>query len=201
MALTPRERVQPAKTALERFGQGLRHAAGKEMSMKSVQSRIESLASDHRQNYELHFGEHAVSDPEEVGDEVLSFIMLTPRLVEQVQRWNALPGMPTEVKRLHGFLLGYLYHDRDLVPEDRMGLFGYIDDAYFAGRVYQLTERAAFAASPDRARHDLLDVSAKMPGWIQMVGRVVPKASRRIDDAIDDLLVGREEAFSGIMAA
>lgn len=171
-----------------------------EGAMNAVRNQVENLARDPREFFEQRLRDALGEETEEVGDEMLSLVLLTPRLVEQVRRWNELDGLRPEVKRLHGFLLGYLFHDRDLVPEDRLGLFGYLDDAYFAGRIYQLTEHEAFVRAAARAHHLDPDLARKLPDWLEIVQRALPRATSRIDAAIEELLAGRDASFTALLA-
>lgn len=170
-------------------------------AMNAVRHQVETLARDPKEFFERRLRDALGDESEEISDELLAFVLLTPRMVEQIRRWNDFEGIRSEVNRLHGFLLGYLFHDRDLVPEDRLGLFGYLDDAYFAGRVYQLTWHEALACSPEHARHEDPDLARQLPDWLEHVRRVLPRATSRIDTAIDDLISGRDDSFTGLISS
>lgn len=64
-------------------------------------------------------------------------ILITPDMIQRVYLlWRQFPE-DAPARRVSGYLLTYLYHPQDFLPEDRHGLFGYLDDAYFAALVYE----------------------------------------------------------------
>jgi uncharacterized membrane protein YkvA (DUF1232 family) len=64
-------------------------------------------------------------------------ILITPDMIQRVYLlWRQFPE-DAPARRVSGYLLTYLYHPQDFLPEDCHGLFGYLDDAYFAALVYE----------------------------------------------------------------
>lgn len=64
-------------------------------------------------------------------------IVITPDMIQRVYLlWKQFPE-DAPARRVSGYLLTYLYHPQDFLPEDQHGLFGYLDDAYFAALVYE----------------------------------------------------------------
>lgn len=64
-------------------------------------------------------------------------IVITPEVIQRVYLlWKQFPE-DAPARRVSGYLLTYLYHPQDFLPEDQHGLFGYLDDAYFAALVYE----------------------------------------------------------------
>ena len=53
-----------------------------------------------------------------------------PDMIAQVKSWSNDFRIPSKEKKLHGFMLTYLYHPVDFLPESGKGLMGYLDDAY-----------------------------------------------------------------------
>jgi len=64
-------------------------------------------------------------------------IVITPDVVDRVHLlWRQFPK-EAPAKKVGGYLLSYLYHPKDFLDEGKHGLFGYLDDAYFAALVYE----------------------------------------------------------------
>ena len=64
-------------------------------------------------------------------------ILITPEVIQRVYLlWKQFP-IDAPARRVSGYLLTYLYHPQDFLPEDQHGLFGYLDDAYFSALVYE----------------------------------------------------------------
>jgi uncharacterized membrane protein YkvA (DUF1232 family) len=70
-------------------------------------------------------------------NKIRAMILLLPRLAERVSYYLKLHETPMPVKRALTFLLIYLYHPKDFLPEESRGLFGYVDDAYFMTIAYE----------------------------------------------------------------
>jgi len=120
-----------------------------------------------------------------------------PELIAQIRAWMEAPGIPAQLKRLHGFLLSYLYHPTDFIPESD-GLFGYLDDAYLVGRVYTRTMQQLDHRTR-RTLPNLADLSVQVAPWLDLARRLLPAETQRIDHLLDEIVAGRSEAFQHMM--
>lgn len=134
---------------------------------------------------------------ENTSREIKNFILLLPEMIGQIRIWAEDDRVPPQIKRLHGFVLTYLYHPLDLLPEEPYGLFGYLDDAYLVGDVYHRT--MMFAKSGLDVGLDN-EFSAKIGGWLQLVRTVIPKEAGIIDSLVEELVKGNEKAFNKLLA-
>jgi len=129
-----------------------------------------------------------------------NFILVTPEMIAQVRAWADDRSVPAEVKRLHGFLLSYLYHPADFLPDEPYGLFGYLDDAYLVGRVYQLTYRH-LAAGGQRPAAGAAGVGPQADAWVEETRRVLPDITGRIDIMLEQLSAGEQTLFEHALGA
>ena len=116
----------------------------------------------------------------------------------QIRAWLDVPDMPSEIKRLHGFVLTYLYNPDDYLPENHQGLFGYLDDAYVVATVYHRT----LSEIDWRERHPLRsaeDLPAQVPEWLENVRLVLPEETIKIDRMFDELTEGHLFLFQHLM--
>ena len=125
-----------------------------------------------------------------------NFIVVLPEMVNQVQAWIAAPDASPRVKRLHGFMLTYLYHPTDYIPEDTNTLFGYLDDAYMFGSLYI---RLLSDVRPTRHLSNLESISRQLPLWLRVTRSVLPKETREMDRMLDELERDKTDLFYGVM--
>ncbi len=121
-------------------------------------------------------------------------ILMTPGIVSRIYAlWTNLKS-PAQIKNTGGFLLTYMYHPKDFLPEESFGLFGYLDDAYFVAVVYEKlvhelkAQGFSLAAEDERLAKDLAP--------LRKAARVVIKdEAKNIENMIEEILQGRREKF------
>ncbi len=126
----------------------------------------------------------------------LNLILLMPHLISRMRDFADDPRIPKGLKRLDGFLLTYLYHPIDFLPDDGKGLFGYLDDAYFVGAVYQQFLQHQHEPAAARADHTVEEIS----DILEKVRQVLPKETRLIDRMIEELKEGKRDLFDQMMS-
>lgn len=125
-----------------------------------------------------------------------SLILVLPEMIAQIRSWiEALPEGAKRLKPLHGHMMTYLHHPADLIPEHRGHLFGYLDDAYCVGRVYEALAPWA-SASGQRFLPNTHSLSKRLPGWLETARAVIPQESHKIDVMIERLQAGEPQALA-----
>jgi len=99
-------------------------------------------------------------------------------LIAQIRAWAGDPRIPRHEKQLQGFLLTYLYHPTDFLPESNWGLFGYLDDAYLVGRIYLDTLRI-MSDSP-ASLPNVAAFGPAVPRWLESARQVIPAEAAKI---------------------
>ena len=135
----------------------------------------------------------------EYGEALKNLIVVMPDMIKQIQAWSNDSRIPSQEKKLHGFMLTYLYHPLDFIPEARNGFFGYLDDAYLVGTIYYRTiglielenHKAAVNNGPSEAH---------VNEWLKMVRAVIPVESKKIDALLGELINGRFHSFDRLIA-
>lgn len=115
-----------------------------------------------------------------------NMILLMPDLLERIRR-EAAAGENPEARKLFGFLLTYIYLEKDLIPEDENGFFGYLDDAYLVTAAHR--------------RIAGIDAMPESKEWLETVRRAVPKEAARLDEMLSELLMGRTEAYRAAVSS
>ena len=126
----------------------------------------------------------------------LNLILLMPHLISRMRDFADDPRIPKELRRLDGFLLTYLYHPIDFLPDEGQGLFGYLDDAYFVGVIYQQFLNHQGQDDVMRADRHVESVSDRL----EKVRQVLPRETKKIDQMIEELKRGEKESFHKMMS-
>ena len=168
--------------------------------LQALKNQLKTLAEDPRDPFAANIRKR-VGTVEAVHytKPLRSLILVMPELIAQIRAWMEQPALPPRLKRLHGFLLSYLYHPTDFLPEDSVGLFGYLDDAYLVGSVYTRTMQQLDHRTR-RTLPNLADLSGQMATWLDLARRFLPTETQQIDHLLDEIVAGRSEAFRHLMS-
>lgn len=127
-----------------------------------------------------------------------NFILVMPEMIAQLRAWSEDENIPRHVRSLQGHLLTYLYHPVDFLHDKGYGLFGYLDDAYFVGCIYQASQNCAKDKQLKYlANHQ--DLSHQIPDWIATVRRVLPKETAQIHKLITELSGGNIKSLEKML--
>ena len=126
-------------------------------------------------------------------------ILALPAMTARIHDWIGGTRSRSGIARLHGFAMAYLYSPDDLLPEARMGMFGYLDDAYLVARVYHRTllEADCFGSGP-------LPAGAPQPGnvhdWIRIARQLLPVETAALDKMLKEVFIRRTGNYAGLLA-
>lgn len=126
-------------------------------------------------------------------------ILVMPQLITQIQVWCSESKIPSRMKRLHGFVLSYLYHPYDFIPDEGTGLFGYLDDAYLVASVYERT-RCQMDHAKRPSLHNMEYIAEQIPAWQELARQFLPSETQRIEYMLDEFVEGRTKTFQQLLA-
>jgi len=112
-------------------------------------------------------------------------ILAMPCMITQIRGWFSDSQSPAASRRLHGFAMVYLYSPKDLLPEHRLGLFGYLDDAYLVAKVYHRSLSAPGSTGLTPFPEDE-KLSQEVPQWIGLANQFLPEVTAAIDRMLDE---------------
>jgi uncharacterized membrane protein YkvA (DUF1232 family) len=167
----------------------------------SLKNHLKTLSKDSQSKFRAQIAERAGrSHVRRLAGPLQNFALVLPEMLAQVQVWSNDPRLPSEFRRMHGYVLTYLYHPEDLVNEEKHGLFGYLDDAYLAGVVYRLTWLKMSVLNSV-----LLPTSGslaeQLDGWLDAAREVLPEETRRLNAVVIQLLENRTEGMEAVLAS
>jgi uncharacterized membrane protein YkvA (DUF1232 family) len=173
-------------------------AEGNHSMLQDLKSQLKTLAADPQDAFATKIRQRVGAyEAAHYAKPLRSLILVMPELIAQIRSWMEAPGVPAPLKRLHGFLLSYLYHPTDFLPESD-GLFGYLDDAYLVGRVYARTMEQLDHRTR-RALPNLDDLSTQVAPWLALTRRLLPAETQRIDHLLEEIVAGRPQAFQHML--
>ena len=120
-------------------------------------------------------------------------------MIGQIRAWSYESKLPSTVKRLHAFIMAYLYSPEDFLPESSMGFFGYLDDAYLVARVYLRTLLEVDSFGSKRFTVDEA-LSRDVQDWLVMVKRLLPAETAAMDKMLEEAELRRGGNFSGLLS-
>lgn len=124
----------------------------------------------------------------------LNLVLMMPDLVARCRDLSESKAVPGWLREFNGFLLTYLYHPIDFLPEDGLGLFGYLDDAYFVGRVFQMIRERVPGISSSAE-----DLYRDLPMMLDSARTVLAPESAQVDRLISEIGAGRRDLFNQLM--
>lgn len=120
---------------------------------------------------------------------IRNLIVSIPELADQIHTWSKEGARTPAEKKFIESLAAYLYHPLDLVPYRTNGLFGYMEDAYLSGRVFQHITQSLSDAIRNALSISHPTLVTDVPRWLGMAEKVIPAQARRIDNMLNDLIL------------
>lgn len=164
--------------------------------INALNDLIKALAQDPNDAFHIHVRKRLGKKGSEVMEErIRQYILTLPFIINRIHYYWSRPEVPSEIKKLSGYLLTYLYNPHDFLSEEEKGLFGFLDDAYLTFLIYdeimEELQKKGFAISPD-------DVHAqeKVMGFRDNVQQIIPAECEKIREMLDNIKSGRADDFS-----
>ena len=126
-------------------------------------------------------------------------ILAMPAMIGQIRDWVSESKWPSPVKRLHAFIMAYLYSPEDFLPESSMGFFGYMDDAYLVAQVYRRTLLEADAFGFKRFVADVA-LSRDVEDWIKTVKQLLPAETAAMDKMLEEAAGSQDGNFTELLS-
>lgn len=164
--------------------------------LKAFKEQIRTLAADPSDKFHAHIKQRMGKRATHLLEQKLkNFIFLTPGILGRVYSlWSHIKS-PSSVKVLGGYLLTYMYSPKDFLPEKTKGLFGYLDDAYFAALVYERVVEEVEKGGLTISREDE-NFLAQLEPLKKVAKLVLAEESRQIENMLKEILDGNLERYN-----
>lgn len=162
----------------------------------ALNEHIRALAEDPADPFHTHVRKRLGKKGSEVMEErIKQYIMTLPFIINRVHYYWSRPEVPSEIKKISGYLLTYLYNPHDFLSEDEKGLFGFLDDAYLTFLIYDSImgdlKQKGLTIPPDD-----LHALEKVDGFRENVEQIIPAECQKIREMLEDLKSGKIEDFT-----
>lgn len=122
------------------------------------------------------------------------FVLRMPIVISRIEQIAQTEKPGSTARRLADQMLTYLKDPADFLPEQTEGLFGYVDDVYFASVVY-LSILGNLSPSHRTAE------DRKNKEWIAsglaLVRYVIPREAEKIDRVVSGIVEAKEQGSIG----
>jgi hypothetical protein len=166
--------------------------------LTAMKEQLKTLAQTDQQNFHKHLRDRVGKKATAILEGKLKeIIILMPDLVSRIfSHWNRSENQ-SKVKKMGGYLLTYLYTPEDFLSVKEWGLFGYLDDAYFAAKMYtqvidEVKESGGMIAGVDIKYYEQAKYLKKY------VRGVIPKETQKIDEMIFELKDGNSSTYEDL---
>lgn len=128
-----------------------------------------------------------------------ALILAMPAMIGQIRSWVNESKLPSPLKRMHAFIMAYLYSPEDLLPESSIGFFGYLDDAYLVAQVYH---RTMLEADGFGIKHFVDDktLPRDVQNWLKMVKQLLPAEVAAMDRMLEEVPLRSDGDFSELLS-
>lgn len=163
--------------------------------LKAMKEQLKFLAKDEEQIFHKNLRKAVGKKATDILEERLKkVIVLMPDLVMRIHDYWRMQPDASPTKRLGSYMLTYIYLPKDFLPQDKYGLYGYLDDAYVVAKIYttvieDVQKSTGVVIAMDK---DLYEEVKMLKKSIRLV---IPTICQKIDGMIDDLSVGKNESF------
>ncbi len=122
-------------------------------------------------------------------------ILLIPDLMQRIHYYWKQPYVRGDVKGLSSYVFAYLYNTNDILPSDDHGLFGYLDDAYLVGLVYEhVLEEVSRQYLPIAPEDD--DLREQVAQNQKSIVKVIPEEAKKMDELFENALSENYDSFA-----
>lgn len=128
-----------------------------------------------------------------------ALVLAMPAMIGQIRDWVSESKWPSPVKRMHAFIMAYLYSPEDFLPESSLGFFGYVDDAYLVAQVYR---RTLLEADSFGFKRFIIDetLSRDTQDWLETVRRLLPAETAAMDKTLEEAAGSQDGNFTELLS-
>ena len=131
---------------------------------------------------------------------IKEFIFLMPPVMKILISYWKDSKVPGEVKRLGGLLNAYVVRRDDLISDEKLGLFGYLDDSYIVVSAFLKIQDKFLRDWQDKSKEEI-ELTERARRLINAPRIVIPEEAGKIDEVIELFERGQISSFEEYLAA
>lgn len=169
--------------------------------IKALSSQLQELAKNDDEKFRAIIKERLDGKvtEEQIGA-LKEFIFLLPPTLKILNSYWDDPRTPLDVKKLSGLLIAYIIRRDDLLSEEHLGLFGYLDDSYLVVSAFLKIQEMYLRDWQDKSpeERELWDRARKL---IVAPRIVIPEESTGIDEVMELYVRGHITSFEDYLTS
>ena len=167
--------------------------------LKALKAQLIQLSEKSEESIAKRFKRFATYEKARTYEQDLkNFVLCLPDLLQQNRVWFESEEIPSHLRKVYWYLLTYVYHSTDLLPEEDYGFWGYLDDAYLIGLAYSKTLNDYHIPA---STHLADKFDQQIESWLQKTQEILPQQTEALDALFGKLLLGEHEAFNKTLLA
>ena len=131
---------------------------------------------------------------------IKEFIFLMPPVLKTLIGYWKDSKTPAEVKKLGGLLNAYILRRDDLISDEKLGLFGYLDDSYIVVSTFLKIQDKYLRNWQEKSKEEL-ELAERARRLINAPKIVIPEEASKIDEVIELFERGQIASFEEYLAA
>lgn len=128
------------------------------------------------------------------------FIFLLPPTLKILDSYWDDPKTPPDVKKLSGLLIAYIIRRDDIFSDEKLGLFGYLDDSYIVVSAFMKIQEVILRDWQDKSPEER-DLSKRALKLIVAPRIIIPDETSAIDEVMKLFVKGHITSFEDYLAS
>ncbi|UCE67663.1 MAG: hypothetical protein JSU85_06560 [Candidatus Zixiibacteriota bacterium] len=163
--------------------------------IKALSSQLKELAKSDEENFRTAIKNRLDGKAtEEQISAVKEFIFLLPPTLKILNSYWDDPKTPLDVKKLSGILIAYIIRRDDLLSDEHMGLFGYLDDSYIVVSAFLKIQEMYLRDWQDKSPEER-ELTERARKLIVAPRIVIPDEATGIDEVMELYVRGHITSF------
>ncbi len=128
------------------------------------------------------------------------FIFLLPPTLKILDSYWDDPKTPPDVKKLSGLLIAYIIRRDDIFSDEKLGLFGYLDDSYIVVTAFMKIQEMILRDWQDKSSEER-ELTERARKLIVAPRIVIPEETTGIDEVMELYIRGHITSFEDYLTS
>ncbi|UCE65675.1 MAG: hypothetical protein JSU85_12550 [Candidatus Zixiibacteriota bacterium] len=169
--------------------------------IKALSSQLKELAKSDEENFRAAVKNRLDGKTtEEQISALKEFIFLLPPTLKILNSYWDDPRTPQEVKKLSGILIAYIIRRDDLLSDEHLGLFGYLDDSYIVVSAFLKIQEMILRDWQDKSPEEI-ELTERARKLIVAPRIVIPDETTGIDEVMELYVRGHITSFEDYLTS
>jgi uncharacterized membrane protein YkvA (DUF1232 family) len=169
--------------------------------LKALSSQLQELAKSTDNDFRATIKKHMDGKvTEEQISTLKEFIFLLPPTLKILNSYWDDPRTPPDVKKLSGLLIAYIIRRDDLLSDEHLGFFGYLDDSYIVVSAFLRIQEMYLRDWQDKSPEER-ELTERARKLIVAPRIVIPEETTGIDEVMELYVRGHITSFEDYLTS